>query len=149
PAGKLRAMPPLMLRALGLLNPTLRELVEMQYQFDEPFIVDSSTITDELGIRATSLDQALADTLQSYHHGCRRPRRAKGDDRSAVHGCERPRGRRRSRTRAAAHDPVDTRPGREERRPATPRRGAHNQRGSSAGTPAVAGTGSRRAERSS
>ena len=69
PAGKLRAMSPLLLRALGLLNPTLRELVEMQYQFDEPFIVDSSTITDKLGIRATPLEQALADTLQSYHHG--------------------------------------------------------------------------------
>lgn len=69
PAGKLRAMPPLMLRALGLLNPTLRELVEMQYQFDEPFIVDSSTIADKLGVRATPLDQALADTLRGYHHG--------------------------------------------------------------------------------
>ncbi len=57
------------MRALGLFTPTLRELVEMRYQFDEPFIVDSSTIADKLGVRATPLDQALADTLQGYHQG--------------------------------------------------------------------------------
>jgi nucleoside-diphosphate-sugar epimerase len=66
PAGKLRAMPPVLLRALGLVNATLRELVEMQYQFDEPFIVDSSTIADKLGVAATPVEQALADTLREY-----------------------------------------------------------------------------------
>ncbi len=69
PAGRLRAMPPLVLRALGLVNPTLRELVEMQYQFAEPFVVDSSKITDKLGVEATPLEQALADTLRSYRDG--------------------------------------------------------------------------------
>ena len=53
PRAKLRAMPALLLRALGLVNPTMRELVEMQYQFDEPFIVDSSKIADKLGVSAT------------------------------------------------------------------------------------------------
>ncbi len=66
PHGRLRAMPPLLLRALGLINPTMRELVEMQYQFAEPFIVDSSKIANKLGVEATPLEQALADTLQSY-----------------------------------------------------------------------------------
>ena len=69
PRAKLRAMPPLLLRALGLANPTLRELAEMQYQFAEPFIVDSSKITNKLDVQATPLEQALADTLQSYRHG--------------------------------------------------------------------------------
>jgi nucleoside-diphosphate-sugar epimerase len=64
--GKLRAVPPLLLRALGLANPTLRELTEMQYQFDEPFIVDSSKITTKLGVQATPIGQALAHTLSSY-----------------------------------------------------------------------------------
>jgi nucleoside-diphosphate-sugar epimerase len=68
PRGKLRAMPPLVLRALGLINPTLRELVEMQYQFDEPFIVDSTKIANKLGLHATPLEQTLTDTLQSYRH---------------------------------------------------------------------------------
>jgi nucleoside-diphosphate-sugar epimerase len=66
PRGKLRAMPALALRVLGLANPTLRELVEMQYQFAEPFIVDSSKITTKLGVPATPTDRALADTLDTY-----------------------------------------------------------------------------------
>ena len=35
----------------------------MQYQFEEPFIVDSSKITNTLGVHATPVEQALADTL--------------------------------------------------------------------------------------
>jgi nucleoside-diphosphate-sugar epimerase len=66
PRSTVRAMPPLLLRALGLANPTLRELAEMQYQFDEPFIVDSSKIATKLGVPATPIAQALADTLTSY-----------------------------------------------------------------------------------
>ena len=68
PRAKLRATSPLLLRAIGLVNPTVRELVEMQYQFDEPFIVDSSKIATRLGVQATPIDQALADTLDSYRH---------------------------------------------------------------------------------
>ena len=66
PRTKLRAMPPLMLRALGLFNPTVRELTEMQYQFEEPFIVDSTKIANKLDAHATPIDQALADTLATY-----------------------------------------------------------------------------------
>ena len=69
PRGRLRAVPSLLMRALGLLDPTMRELVEMQYQFAEPFVVDSSRIADELGVRATPLEQALADTLREYRRG--------------------------------------------------------------------------------
>jgi nucleoside-diphosphate-sugar epimerase len=63
---KLRGTPVLLLRALGVINPTVRELVELQYEFQEPFIVDSSKIAAKLGVHATPLDQALADTLASY-----------------------------------------------------------------------------------
>ena len=66
PRTKLRAMPPLMLRALGLFNPTVRELTEMQYLFEEPFIVDSTKIANKLDAHATPLDQALAETLATY-----------------------------------------------------------------------------------
>jgi nucleoside-diphosphate-sugar epimerase len=69
PHGRLRRLPPLVLRALGLVNPTMRELVEMQYQFDEPFVVDSSKIANKLGAEATPLPQALADTLRDYRDG--------------------------------------------------------------------------------
>jgi nucleoside-diphosphate-sugar epimerase len=67
--GRLRATPPLVLRAFGMVNPTMRELVEMQYQFEEPFLVDSSKIADKLGAEATPVEQAIADTLREYRHG--------------------------------------------------------------------------------
>lgn len=61
-------MPPLLLRLVAFTNPTVRELLEMQYQFEEPFIVDSSKNTI-LGATATPIDRALADTLASYRRG--------------------------------------------------------------------------------
>ena len=66
PNTKVRALPPLMLRGLGLFNATVGELIEMQYQFEEPFIVDSSKMTTKLGVQATPYDQALAETLATY-----------------------------------------------------------------------------------
>jgi nucleoside-diphosphate-sugar epimerase len=66
PATKLRGTPVLVLRALGVLNPTVRELVELQYEFQEPFVVDSSKIATKLDVHATPLEQALADTVASY-----------------------------------------------------------------------------------
>ena len=62
-------MPALVLRAIALVNPTMRELVEMQYQFEEPFVVDSSKITNKLGVEATPVRQALAHTLASTAMG--------------------------------------------------------------------------------
>jgi hypothetical protein len=64
-------MPTLLLRLVGLANPTVRELIEMQYQFDEPFIVDSSKISTNLDIHATPIEQAIADTLATYRTGSR------------------------------------------------------------------------------
>lgn len=66
PHAKVRSIPPLLLRLLALRNPTVRELLEMQYQFEEPFVVDSSLITNKLDVTATPVDQAIADTLATY-----------------------------------------------------------------------------------
>jgi nucleoside-diphosphate-sugar epimerase len=66
PGTKVRGTPTLVLRALGLVNPVVRELVEMQYEFEEPFIVDSHKIATKLGLHATPLEQALDHTLASY-----------------------------------------------------------------------------------
>jgi hypothetical protein len=38
----------------------------MQYQFDEPFIVDSSKISTSLDVDATPIEQAIADTFTTY-----------------------------------------------------------------------------------
>ena len=63
--GRLRRMPSLLIAALGMVSPVMRELVEMEYQFDEPFIVESKKIA-RLGARHTPLDAALFNTLMSY-----------------------------------------------------------------------------------
>ena len=70
---RLRRLPPLLLRTVGLFNPTVRELLEMQYQFEEPFLVDSSKIADKLGVRATPIERALGHTLTSYRHPLSEP----------------------------------------------------------------------------
>jgi nucleoside-diphosphate-sugar epimerase len=66
PCTRIRTVPPLLLRALAITSPVVRELLEMQYQFEEPFIVDSNKITTRLGVAATPLDQAIAETLNGY-----------------------------------------------------------------------------------
>jgi nucleoside-diphosphate-sugar epimerase len=66
PRARLRQIPPLLLRLAALTNTTVRELLEMQYQFAEPFIVDSSKIANALHVEATPIEQALAETLATY-----------------------------------------------------------------------------------
>jgi nucleoside-diphosphate-sugar epimerase len=54
------------MRALGLVNWTVREISEMRYEFDEPFIVDASRAETELGLRATPLADAVEHTVGWY-----------------------------------------------------------------------------------
>ena len=46
-------------RAVGLFMPMLRESAEMLYEFDEPFVVDSSDFEQTFGWAATSWDDAV------------------------------------------------------------------------------------------
>jgi nucleoside-diphosphate-sugar epimerase len=57
------ATPWWLLRGLGLFSPTLRELPELSYQFDRPFIVDSTAYSATFGEEPTPADQALAATV--------------------------------------------------------------------------------------
>jgi nucleoside-diphosphate-sugar epimerase len=66
PETKLRGTSALLLRAIGVVNPTVREILELQYEFQEPFIVDSTKIATKLHLHATPLDRALGDTVASY-----------------------------------------------------------------------------------
>ena len=47
-------------RALGVAIPKLGALVEMWYEFDSPYIVDSSAFTTEFGVAATPLTEVAA-----------------------------------------------------------------------------------------
>ncbi|MGE5211972.1 MAG: NAD-dependent epimerase/dehydratase family protein [Acidobacteriota bacterium] len=60
---KVQTAPKLLLRAMGLFNPTVREVIEMLYEFEQPFVVDSTKAEQRLGLTATPLDEALAATI--------------------------------------------------------------------------------------
>lgn len=64
--GKIAGTPTWVFRLLGLRDRTIREVIEMAYEFETDFVVDSSAIATELGVRATPIDEALAVTLASY-----------------------------------------------------------------------------------
>ena len=60
---KAASVPAWMLRAMGLVSPMIRALGEVEYQFAKPFIVDASDTESELGIVATPLVEAFAETI--------------------------------------------------------------------------------------
>ncbi len=60
---KISATPRWLLRAIGVLNPTVRELDEMLYEFTQPFLVDSSKAEQELGITPTPMSDSIAATV--------------------------------------------------------------------------------------
>jgi nucleoside-diphosphate-sugar epimerase len=67
---RIQAAPKILLRAVGLFNPPLRETIEMLYEFEEPFVVDDSHFTKTFGVQATPLEEAIRETVRWYrdHH---------------------------------------------------------------------------------
>ena len=61
-----RSLSKLAVRALGLVNPVLRELAETYYQFSEPFVLDTSKYESAFGAAGTSLADAIAATVAWY-----------------------------------------------------------------------------------
>ena len=54
------------MRVLGLVNPMMRELAETSYQFDEPFVLDTSRYESVFGAAGTPLAAAIAATVAWY-----------------------------------------------------------------------------------
>ena len=65
PAPKLTAIPYPVLWTAGLFSPLLRELRATSYQWDRPFILDSTLVTKTFGIEPRPLDDALRDVLSA------------------------------------------------------------------------------------
>jgi nucleoside-diphosphate-sugar epimerase len=65
---KVSSMPNALLKVGGLFSPMVRELPEMLYQFDRPFIVDSSLFTSTFGQSATPLQEVLTSTVDWYRN---------------------------------------------------------------------------------
>jgi nucleoside-diphosphate-sugar epimerase len=72
---KLSPTPRLLLRAMGLFNPTIREVDEMLYEFNKAFVVDGAKAQAWLGIEPTPLTDAIAATVAWFREraSARRP----------------------------------------------------------------------------
>lgn len=62
----IRTMGKGMLRIGGLFIPEAREMIEMTYQFEHDFVVDSSKFSAKFKLPATPLEYAIAQTLEWF-----------------------------------------------------------------------------------
>jgi nucleoside-diphosphate-sugar epimerase len=60
---KIRTNGKLMLSLIGLFNKKVKEVVEMLYEFEEPFIMSASEMEKEFNFSATPMEQRLQETL--------------------------------------------------------------------------------------
>ncbi|NNC92606.1 MAG: hypothetical protein HKN80_08955, partial [Acidimicrobiia bacterium] len=65
-SAKTAPLPKFMLRLVGLFNKPAGELVEMLYEFEQPFVMDSSKFEGVFGVAATRLDEAIETTVGWY-----------------------------------------------------------------------------------
>jgi len=63
---RVQAAPKILLRAIGLFNPGIRETIEMLYEFEKPFVVDHSKFERAFGEHATPLKEAIGETVRWY-----------------------------------------------------------------------------------
>jgi nucleoside-diphosphate-sugar epimerase len=70
----IRSVPKLAIRALGLFNPMMRELPEMAYEFEQPFVLDTTKFESTFGAGGTPLATAISTTVAWYRNGTRTPR---------------------------------------------------------------------------
>ena len=64
PMPKIRTAGAGMLRMVGLFNKPAGELVEMLYEFDRPFVMDSSLTERTFDVEPTPWDEIIAETLR-------------------------------------------------------------------------------------
>jgi nucleoside-diphosphate-sugar epimerase len=55
-----------LVKMVGLFNGTVRELYEMLYEFEEPFVVDSTKFERVFGDHATPLSEAIPATVEWF-----------------------------------------------------------------------------------
>ncbi len=63
---RMSAMGKTMMWIGGLFIPEAKEMVEMMYEFEQPFIVDSSRFENTFGVKATPMKEAIRETVVWY-----------------------------------------------------------------------------------
>jgi len=65
---RVQTIPKIGVQAIGLFNPTMRELVEVFYQYTEAQIVDSSKFEAAFGWKATPLKEGIRETVEWFRN---------------------------------------------------------------------------------
>jgi nucleoside-diphosphate-sugar epimerase len=63
---KMRVGTRTIMRVMGLFDKNAREVVEMLYEFEKPFIMDSTKAEKAFGLQATPLDVAICETVAYF-----------------------------------------------------------------------------------
>jgi nucleoside-diphosphate-sugar epimerase len=63
---RLQSTPKWLIPGVGLFSPNIRELVEMVYEFEEPFILDHSKFERAFGNQTTHLAEAIRTTVSWF-----------------------------------------------------------------------------------
>ncbi|MCG5211952.1 NAD-dependent epimerase/dehydratase family protein [Streptosporangium soli] len=63
PSPKVGSTPQWLVDALGRMSPMLGEIKHIRYQFDRPFVMDSTAFQTTFGMSPTPVDEALAATI--------------------------------------------------------------------------------------
>lgn len=71
-APRIRRVPSVIM-ALGRVDPTIRELAETEYQFDRPYLLDSTRTEETFGLRPTVWAEAIAATVAAVRGGASSP----------------------------------------------------------------------------
>ena len=80
-----RRMPWWLMGLAGRFNPVVREVLEMRYLFDEAVVLDDPRFRQLLPtFKATPLDAAVRETLDSYRADKVKPRSGRADNAAAV-----------------------------------------------------------------
>ena len=64
----IRLVPKIVVRAVGLVSPMMRGLAEMAYEFEEPFILDSTKFESTFATAGTPLEVAIKETVTWYRN---------------------------------------------------------------------------------
>jgi nucleoside-diphosphate-sugar epimerase len=63
---RMSSMGTLMMSIGGLFIPAAKETVEMMYEFNHPFVIDSSKFEKTFGMKATPIHEAVKETVAWY-----------------------------------------------------------------------------------
>jgi hypothetical protein len=63
---KVKQYPDILIRAMGLFNPAMRELPEVAYQLKEPFVLDSPAAQRTFALAPTPWDDVVRGLIGAY-----------------------------------------------------------------------------------